>query len=89
MKKYRRQGAWMIQDLERKINAINLADEIIEARLERGIDRIPCDIYEVIEEIEKLQKYHDDASIYCFLVSHRKGNNRITEVIPDILSEQA
>lgn len=85
MKRYKKQGSWMIQDLERKIKVISLADEIIEARLEREIDKTPCDIFEVIEEIEKLQKYHDDASIYCLLVSHRKGNNGIAEVIPNII----
>ena len=60
----------MIKSLEKEIKNINLADKIIEARLEKGIDRIPADILTVIDEIEKLD-HLDTPSKWLVLVSHR------------------
>lgn len=66
----------MIADLQKEISKIELAQTIIAERLELGIDKTPCHIRMVLEEIEKLSRW-DNASIYCFLVSHREGNNMI------------
>lgn len=71
MKKYSKQGTSMIKSLEKEIEIIELSDKIIEARLEKGIDRIPCDILVVIGEIKKLQ-HLDIPSIYSVLVWDRK-----------------
>lgn len=70
MKKYNKQGDHMIAELKRKIEIIELADEIAAARFEQGIDKIPCSIHDIMDEVKKI-KHLDDASIYCMLVSHR------------------
>lgn len=59
----------IIEKLQREIQIVELADSIIAARVENGIDRIPTDIHAVISAVKNLQ-YMDDASIYCTLVSH-------------------
>lgn len=61
----------MIKSLKKEIEYINLADQIIEARLEAGIDRIPADILAVIDEIKKL-RHLDNPSKYHVLVRYRK-----------------
>lgn len=70
MEKYKKQGDPMVAELKRKIEIIELADAIAAARFEKGIDRVPCDIHDIMDEVKKI-KHLDDASIYCMLVSHR------------------
>ena len=69
--RYKKQGTEMIKSLKKEIEYINLADQIIEARLEAGIDRIPADILAVIDEIKKL-RHLDNPSKYLVLTRYRK-----------------
>ena len=66
----------MIADLQKEISKIELAQTIIAERLELGIDKTPCHIRMVLEEIEKLSRW-DNASICRFLVNHRARHNQI------------
>ena len=71
----------MIKSLEKEIEYINLADQIIEARLKEGIDKIPADILVVIDEIKNLQ-HLDNPSKYLVLTRYRKPGV-IWEMIPE------
>lgn len=79
--RYKKQGTEMIKSLEKEIEYINLADQIIEARLKEGIDKIPADILVVIDEIKKL-RHLDNPSKFLVLVRHRKPG-KIWERIPE------
>lgn len=78
-KRRRRQGDHLIAALKREIEIIELADEIIGYRFERGFDRLSPEIGTVIDEIKKLEKFLDDPSIFSVLVHRAKDDITMKE----------
>lgn len=66
--KYKTQITEMVNDLERKIKDLKLADEICKARFERGIDKVPCDIYLMLSKMKDVGRFWDDESIFYLMM---------------------
>ncbi len=77
IKQIEKEEAEMIAALEKQIEAVRLAATIEKERVNRGIDRLPYSIADVMRIRDTKVKHLDDPSAYAAMVSHMDGDFNI------------